>query len=119
MIKGGFCKKTDIVFVSRRDGPFERGYKLLIGAGFSVLDIPDEDLAWNSTSEAEALLKQQPDVLILDRLSSEIEWMNMIKSEISVVISFDDNGSGAIYADVVINGILHDLSTGRGTIHWI
>ena len=37
LIKGGFCKKTDIVFVSRRDGPFERGYKLLIGAGFSVL----------------------------------------------------------------------------------
>ena len=34
-------KENQIGFVSRKDGPFKRGFDLLKSAGMNILDIPD------------------------------------------------------------------------------
>ena len=99
--------QSEIGFISRRNGPFDIGFNLITKSGYQIEDISDECLEWNSPQELTALIETDPDLLIIDRLSTELKWMIGIKRKIGRVVSMDDTGSGASFADVVINGILH------------
>ncbi|OQX75604.1 MAG: acylneuraminate cytidylyltransferase [Bacteroidetes bacterium 4484_276] len=46
-----------------------------------------------------------PDVVINDRLDTSEAYMKSLKSFVPKVINFEDNGSGTIYADLVINAL--------------
>tara|TARA_B100000780_G_scaffold102373_1_gene71548 strand:+ start:2579 stop:3649 length:1071 start_codon:yes stop_codon:yes gene_type:complete len=109
LINDECIKENQIGFVSRKDGPFKRGFDLLKSAGMNILDIPDSELEWNSIAEASVILSQNAKLVIVDRLSTSEVWMRKLKSGKTKVISFDDTGNGAIYSDVLINGILHDF----------
>lgn len=102
-------KENQIGFVSRKNGPFKRGFDLLKSAGMNILDIPDSQLEWNSIAEASVILSQNVKLVIIDRLSTSEVWMRKLKSGKTKIISFDDTGAGAIYTDILINGILHDF----------
>jgi spore coat polysaccharide biosynthesis predicted glycosyltransferase SpsG len=109
LINDECVKENQIGFVCRKDGPFKRGFDLLKSAGMNVLDIPDSELEWDSIAEASVMLSQNVKLVIVDRLSTSDVWMRKLRSGKARVISFDDTGDGAIYSDVLINGILHDF----------
>ncbi len=99
----------EISFVSRQL-VFRLGYDLIKKAGYAIEKIDDKYLNWNSKSEATALSKIQTDILILDRLSTTYDFMSSLKIKFKTIVTFDDIGSGTKIADVVINGIFHDLA---------
>jgi|GEM_PF-1391506 len=102
-------KKTEIVFVSRTDGPFRIGYDLIQESGYQLEAVDDDQLEWNSPQESKVLKDIDPNLLVIDRLSTDLIWMTDLKSSLRHVISMDDTGDGAFVADAFINAILHDF----------
>ena len=110
LVKKKICLQKEISFVTRRLDSFSLGYDLIKKAGYVLEKIDDKYLNWNSKSEVTALSKIQTDILILDRLSTTHNFMSSLKTKFKSVVSFDDIGSGAKIADIVINAIFHDLA---------
>lgn len=106
LIKNKKCKFKDISFVTRRTKNYKIGFRLIQSSGFKIEKIPDNKLVWNSENEAIVLKNLNPKVLIIDRLSTNL---NLTKKLGSRLVCFDDVGRGVKKADVVINGILHKL----------
>lgn len=110
LVKKKICLQKEISFVTRKLGFFRLGYDLIKKAGYAIETIDDRYLNWNSKSEVIALSKIQTDILIIDRLATTHNFMSSLKKKFKTLVSFDDIGSGAKFADVVINGIFHDLA---------
>ena len=110
LVKKKICLRKEISFVTRRLGFFNLGYNLIKKAGYVVEKIDDRYLNWNSKSEATALINIKTDILILDRLSTTHNFMSSLKIKFKSIVSFDDIGSGAKIADIVINALFHDLA---------
>ena len=110
LVKRKICLSKEISFVTRRLRSFKLGYGLVKKAGYYVENIEDKHLEWNSKQEASFLSKLKSDILVLDRLSTTRNWMSHLTGKFKTLVSMDDIGSGAKIADLVINGILHDLS---------
>lgn len=110
LVKKKICLSKEISFVTRRLRSFKLGYGLVKKAGYYVENIEDKNLEWNSKQEASFLSKLKSDILVLDRLSTTRNWMSHLTGKFRTLVSMDDIGSGAKIADLVINGILHDLS---------
>lgn len=110
LVANNACQKKQIIFVTRDDGKYLIGANAVRDAGFELhMHIPGKDLEWNSQSEAQLLINLQPNILIIDRLNSDLAWMEMVKQSGIKVIAFDDVGPGAKLADIIINGIFHTL----------
>ena len=109
LVKKKVCLSKEISFVTRRLGPFKLGFDLVKKAGYYVESIEDKHLQWNSKKEADSISKLKSDIIVLDRLSTTGNWMSHLKGKFKTLVSMDDIGSGAATADIVINGILHDL----------
>ena len=107
LIRNKFCRNSDINFVTRGLGEYAVGMNMIVDAGFVKINTKDSDLVWNSLSEAKMLVDLNADLLIIDRLSTELSWMREVTSKNTKIIVFDDNGPGAEFATIVINGILH------------
>jgi len=103
------CKKAEIGFVSRTDGPFCIGSDLVQESGYQLEVFDDDHLEWNSPKESKVLKDIDPNLLIIDRLSTDLAWMTDLKSSLRHVVSMDDIGAGAFVADAFINAILHDI----------
>ena len=110
LVKRKICLSKEISFVTRREGSFKLGYSLVKKAGYYVEMIGDKYLDWNSKKEAISISKLKSDIIVMDRLSTTRNWMFYLKGKYRTLVSMDDIGSGAKYADLVINGILHELS---------
>ncbi|MFH0737374.1 MAG: GNAT family N-acetyltransferase [Candidatus Micrarchaeota archaeon] len=54
---------------------------------------------------------KKPDILVVDRLDSDLAFMEMARSLCGVLVSLDDLGPGAEMADILINGIVGDGKT--------
>ena len=106
LVKNKKCKFKDISFVTRRTKNFKIGFRLVQSSGFKIEKIPDNKLVWNSKNEAIVLKNLNPKVLIMDRLSTNL---NLTKKLGFKLVCFDDVGTGVKKADVAINGILHKL----------
>lgn len=50
----------------------------------------------------------KPDIFVRDRLNSSAELMNLVKHTGIILITIDDLGEGAEFADITINPILHN-----------
>lgn len=109
LIKKKICLKSDISFVTRRSGFFRLGYDLIKKSGYHVEKVEDKNLIWNSKKEANSLSKLKTTILVVDRLSTNKIWISYLINKFKKLVSFDDIGSGSEMADVVINGIFHDL----------
>lgn len=106
LVKKKKCKIEDISFVTRRFKNYNIGYRLVKSSGFQIEKIPDHELVWNTKKEAFVLKNLDPLVLIIDRLSTKLYWTKELSSRL---VCFDDIGTGTKKADVIINGILHNL----------
>ena len=109
LLKKKICLKNEISFVTRRLGSFKLGYDLIKKSGYSVEKVGDRNLNWNSKKEANSLSKLKTRILVIDRLSTNEGWTSCLINKFKTLVSIDDVGSGAKIADVVINGIFHDL----------
>jgi spore coat polysaccharide biosynthesis predicted glycosyltransferase SpsG len=114
LVAAGACQPQQISFVTRRNGPFQTGYHLLERSPYAVMDVADEVLEWNSGQEAGLLAGFDVQLLIIDRLATEAGWMKQVTDGSRWTVTLDDVGSGAAHADLVINGILHNLPGGKG-----
>lgn len=87
----------DIIFVSSKDSDI--GIEKIKESNFPVITIENE-------SEFEEILKnEKPDILVNDILDTTAEYMQMVTKYVKRVINFEDVGSGAKYADAVINAL--------------
>ncbi len=87
----------EILFVA--DSGSDLGISRIREANFPIRSVKDE-------AEFEQLLKEeQPDILINDILDTTEEYMTMVIKYCKRVINFEDVGSGAKYADAVINAL--------------
>ena len=102
------CKKSEIGFVSRTGGPFRIGSNLVQESGYQLETFDDDHLEWNSPEESRVLKSIDTNLLVVDRLSTDLAWMTDLKTSLQCVVSMDDVGAGAMAADAVINAILHD-----------
>lgn len=99
-----------VTLVTRRDGGNQLGATFLGAAPFELAAIDDE-------AEFLALLeREQPDIAILDVLNTEPDYVQAVHAHAKVVVSFEDLGPGARFADIVINDLYTDLSPQEN--HW-
>ena len=81
LVKKKICSQKEISFVTRRSGSFRLGYDLIKKAKFSVENIEDKYLSWNSNQEANSLSKLKINILVLDRLSTTEIFMSRLKKK--------------------------------------
>lgn len=87
----------DLIFVADKESDI--GIERIKESNFPVVAVADE-------SEFEAFLaKEKPDILINDILDTTDAYMTMVTKYAKRVINFEDVGSGAKYADAVINAL--------------
>lgn len=87
----------EILFVA--DAQSDLGIARIREANFPIRQVKDE-------AEFEELLKEvQPDILVNDILDTTEEYMSMVVKYCKRVVNFEDVGSGAKYADAVINAL--------------
>ncbi len=103
------CLPGEISFVMRVHGPFSIGYHLVMDSGYRVESSSDGHLEWNSEEEIRVLTNLNPEVLVIDRLSTESNWMAALASNLRCIVSMDDVGEGSFLADLAINSIFHDI----------
>ena len=87
----------EIVFAASEDSDI--GIEKIAESNFDVIKIKDDE-------HFERILEEQkPDILINDILDTSAEYMQMVTKYVKRVVNFEDVGSGAKYADAVINAL--------------
>ena len=114
LVKQNICQPNDISFVMRRNGVFSLGENLVSKSGYHLENIEDKKLEWNTLAESKVLANLNPKVLIVDRLSTEADWMTYLASKLQCIVTMDDVGEGSFFADLAINSILFDLPNNDG-----
>jgi len=85
---------------------YEEGMQIVEKQGHQVFRIrEDEDEDFRTIKTIQEF---KPDIYVRDNLSSKAELMSLIKSTGVILVSIDDTGEGAEFADITINPILHD-----------
>ena len=87
----------DISFVVSSDS--DLGIAKIQESNFPVKSVDDE------AAFEEILMKEKPDILVNDILDTSTEYMQMVSKYAKRVVNFEDVGSGAKYADAVINAL--------------
>ena len=106
LIAAGTHERADVVFATRRHGAYAPGYDMVRGERFAVADIADHDLTPNQVSEGVALAGLGAQLVVIDRLATDSTVVEAVRSKGSLVVTFDDTGSGGAAADLVVNAIL-------------
>ena len=96
---------VSIQFVTRSETVFGYGYSKLKETGLPTTGIGNTEP--NTDAEVSLLLKENPDVIIFDRLATTKNTILALREEGKVVVSFDDIGSGAAHTNLTINALLH------------
>lgn len=66
-----------------------------------------------SDNDLEPIINQfKPDIWVNDCLNTTVKYMKWLKSRVPRVVSFEDLGEGARYADAVINALYENQETG-------
>lgn len=87
----------EILFVASSDSDI--GIEKIKESNFPVVSVENE-------IEFENILqKEKPDILVNDILDTSTEYMQMVSKYAKRVVNFEDVGSGAKYADAVINAL--------------
>ena len=87
----------ELLFVASKDSDI--GIEKIKESNFPVLSVADEQ------EFEEVLKKEKPDILVNDILDTTTEYMQMVSKYAKRVVNFEDVGSGAKYADAVINAL--------------
>ncbi len=106
LVKETICKAEDILFAIRKDLQFSNGYQTICKSEFKVIITLDKNLVPNTRMEADMLSKFCNGVIIVDRFETEEKFIKQLKHNGNKVVTLDDQGKGALFADAVINAIL-------------
>ncbi len=87
----------DVIFAASDDSDI--GIEKIEDSNFGVIRIKDDK------HFEQVLIEEKPDILINDILDTTREYMQMVTKHVKRVINFEDVGSGAKYADAVINAL--------------
>jgi len=107
LVWSGVCRKEDILFAVRGDGPYAIGADIIRRSGFSSLSCADSDLDPQGSTEGKTLSETGAGLIIFDRLATDRTTVEVARAKNAKIVSFDDLGAGADVADLVINAILH------------
>ena len=87
----------EVIFAASADSDI--GIEKIEDSNFNVIKIKDD------RDFEQVLIDEKPDILINDILDTTREYMQMVTKHVKRVINFEDVGSGAKYADAVINAL--------------
>lgn len=87
----------EVVFAASADSDI--GIEKIKESNFNVIRITDDE------HFAKVLEDEKPDILVNDILDTTSEYMQMVGKYVKRVVNFEDVGSGAKYADAVINAL--------------
>ena len=87
----------EVVFAASSDSDI--GIEKIEESNFEVIKIMDDK------HFEQVLTEEKPDILVNDILDTTREYMQMVTGHVKRVINFEDVGSGAKYADAVINAL--------------
>ena len=87
----------DILFVTKEQ--YFQGYEKLKASHMPVKTISTDDDFY------QLIDNWKPDVIINDCLNTTTEYIQTLKSKVNRVVTFEDVGNGAKYADAVINAL--------------
>lgn len=93
-----------VLLVTRRD--MELGKHRIEESNFPVEFINENDEVF------QIIDTYKPDIVVNDILDTSVEYMTRLKEMVPRIVNFEDRGSGAEYADAVINA-LYEKEQGR------
>ncbi len=85
--------------VTRSDGDFALGHRLLAGHSFPLRAIDADDAFFEIAAQV------QPDVVFLDILNTETATIETLRRSARKIVTFEDLGEGAGGADLVVNDL--------------
>jgi UDP-2,4-diacetamido-2,4,6-trideoxy-beta-L-altropyranose hydrolase len=113
LVNRGFLLRSEIVFYTRGDKKYLLGDKLLMKSGFEYKVFSRNELKSNSISEINILKSSSANLIFMDRLETTRELVKKIINEGKKIVTFDDYGSGRMFASLAICAILNDLPDSR------
>ena len=83
---------------------YKEGVQKVSNAGFKIQVIPKERDEIDRVIEA--IETFHPEVVVIDKLNTEADYMRRVKKTGVVLVTMDDLGEGQKYADITINAIV-------------
>lgn len=99
-----------LLLATRADGEYELGWEYLSGRGYSVAELESEKAFFQLLGES------RPDMVVLDVLDTQRDFVERVREAADFVVSFEDLGPGSHLADLVINDLYTDLYPKEN--HW-
>ena len=109
LVDKGLLDRSDIIFYTRNDSDYDLGEKYLAESGYEYQVFTNNELQANSSSELNILKNSNAILIVMDRLETTDDLIKGVSSSGKKIITFDDYGSGRVFADAFINAILHDI----------
>lgn len=109
LVEKGFLRRSDIVFYTRNDIGYDLGESYLTESGFAYRVFPNNELKANSISESSILKHSNASLIFMDRLLTSEELVKIISSSGKKIVTFDDYGSGRVWADLAVCAIFDDI----------
>ena len=117
LVAGDIVKREEIVFVMKKEAPYQIGRHLVSAEDFAILKYSSSALFANSVSEASMLCSIGPSVAIIDRLETEARFVERLHCAGMRVVTFEDTGSGSSVADLVVNAIFGQGPSSDNTLN--
>lgn len=99
----------EVLFVTKEQ--HKQGLQKLLDAHMKVETIRDDSDFFRIVEE------RKPDVVVNDCLNTEVAYIQTLKKYVKRVVTIEDIGPGAEYADVVINALYED-SDRKNNYYW-
>jgi len=109
LVEKGLLCRNDIVFYTRNDCDYDLGDKYLAESGYKYQVFANNELEANSSSELNILKNSNATLIVMDRLETTDVLIKGVSATEKKIITFDDYGSGRVYADLAISAIFDDV----------
>lgn len=90
----------EVIFVTKEE--HKQGLQKLLDSHMKVKTIVDDESFFQFVQE------WKPDVVVNDCLNTEVDYIQVLKKCVNRVVTIEDIGPGAEYADAVINALYED-----------
>ena len=90
---------ADIVFLTKGD----------VTASKKLSERLPTRIVHNEKGEYAAIDSEHPDVIVVDKLDTEVSYMRKLKEKCDILVSFDDCGDGVFEADLAFNVLYSKL----------
>ena len=102
LVDKGFLDRSDIIFYTRNDSDYDLGEQYLAESGYEYQIFTNNELEANSSSELNILKNSNAILIVMDGLETTDDLIKGVSSAGKKIITFDDYGSGRVFADLAI-----------------